>query len=800
MADPSEPLVQTCPSCAALIDVSEEAPFSLMHCPTCGAGMRVRKTFDHFELQEELGSGGMGTVYRALDRNLNRIVALKLLRQEYSRDPDFVRKFQAEAAITASINHPNVVRVYSTGTDHDLLYLAMELVDKGSLDDLMTLQGRVAEAQVLTVGIQIARGLQAAFQRGLIHRDIKPGNILFSDAHTAKIVDFGLAVFMDQAIDEGAEIWGTPYYVAPEKLDAQPEDLRSDIYSLGASLFHAVAGRPPFEAETASMVALKHLKSQSVSLQAFAPDVASATAYVINKCLQKDPTDRYQNYEELIEHLEYAHTERLKTAARRPQRGGMVIEAERSQRAMGWITGAMIALVVIIGVGAFLMRNRNAPRAENPAVEATRKAAAAVDPRYEEARQKILTASPPEAIEAISALEKQPNVPQPLRNWITVHAGMAHLLASQEKESRTVFADLEARGPYSTDPSEQKLAKFFVELGRTLSRGSSISASVAKDYDKSTYEALALFLFALKSWELQKFDEAGPLFRQFQSSPLRKKDPSDSGPASPYAWVGEYKDLSSRYIADFAEYRGVVEILNDTSTLEAQKKALEEARGLRSRLQQPGSLPKALDKRIADLEREIAVQQDAEAKITAEQDAADTRVFTEAKPKAAALSGQYRFNEARAALVNIQLTGEKGRREQEALAKKMEWLAKFKSLLVKDLNAAGFPHAISKRNGAVVAGGIGRATEQQIETRTPYGVVPVPWPEVAQESVIAMAQSFMRPGMPNDLLGDRKWLLGVFSFYARKQREGRSLVAEAAQSRKEYSDALPLFLEFAEAQ
>jgi serine/threonine protein kinase len=137
--------------------------------------MRVRRTFDHFELQEVLGGGGMGTVYRALDRNLNRIVALKLLRQEYSHDPEFVAKFQSEAAITASINHPNVVRVYSTGEDHGLLYLAMELVDKGSLDDLMNLQGRVAEAQVLSVGIQIARGLQAAYQRGLIHRDIKPG-------------------------------------------------------------------------------------------------------------------------------------------------------------------------------------------------------------------------------------------------------------------------------------------------------------------------------------------------------------------------------------------------------------------------------------------------------------------------------------------------------------------------------------------------------------------------------------------------------------------------------------------------
>src|SRR5882757_6631401 len=159
MADATKPAIQECSTCGTLIDVTEEQPLALRHCPNCGAAMRVRRIFNHFELQEILGSGGMGAVYLALDQNLHRPVALKLLREEHSQSPELIESFEKEAAITASINHPHVVRVYSTGIDHGIFYIAMELVNKGSLEDLMTLQGKVPESQVLDVGIQIAQGL-----------------------------------------------------------------------------------------------------------------------------------------------------------------------------------------------------------------------------------------------------------------------------------------------------------------------------------------------------------------------------------------------------------------------------------------------------------------------------------------------------------------------------------------------------------------------------------------------------------------------------------------------------------------
>lgn len=233
MADP-EQLLQPCPNCATLLDVGEEEPFAQVHCPICGTAIRVRRQFNNFSIEEVLGAGGMGAVYKAIDLNLKRPVAPKLLKKEYSADATYIAKFETEARITASINHPHVVKVFSFGSDHGLFYIAMELVDKGSLDDLINLQNRVAEVQVLEVGVQIAEGLQAAHKKGLIHRDVKPGNILFADAHTSKIVDFGLALLMAHEAEERGEVWGTPYYVAPEKLNKEPEDFRSDIYSLGA--------------------------------------------------------------------------------------------------------------------------------------------------------------------------------------------------------------------------------------------------------------------------------------------------------------------------------------------------------------------------------------------------------------------------------------------------------------------------------------------------------------------------------------------------------------------------------------
>src|SRR6266513_3887678 len=302
----SEPTAQTCSGCGTTIDTTAAEPLARIACPTCGKKIRVERTFDHFAVVETLGVGGMGTVYKARDMQLDRFVALKLLRRDLGSEEEHKARLQQEARIAAAVNHPCVIQVFVSGTDHGQFYVVMELVDQGSLDDLMALQPRLPEKRVLEIGIQVAKGLRAAQRRGLIHRDVKPANILFVDEHAAKIGDFGLASSATQRWGIGGVVWGTPEYVAPERLNNNPEDFRSDIYSLGATLFHAIAGKPPIEASTNSATALLESKQRPLDLQATAPDVSAETAEVLQRMIAADPAQRFSSYDDLVAELERA--------------------------------------------------------------------------------------------------------------------------------------------------------------------------------------------------------------------------------------------------------------------------------------------------------------------------------------------------------------------------------------------------------------------------------------------------------------------------------------------------------------
>jgi serine/threonine protein kinase len=268
------------------------------------SSITIGQTFGNYQLERELGQGGIGTVYLAKDSGLNRHVALKILRSDLGEDPSFSTKFLEEVEVTASLAHPNIIRVFTLGEQDGRLYLVMEHLDQPSLEDSMQARGKISEKEVLEIGVGIASALQFAHEEtGLIHRDIKPGNILFGRGNIPKLADFGLAAGARSALGQQDEIWGTPYYVSPERLLRESEDIRSDIYSLGATLYHALAGRPPFEAETAEEVAKRHISDRPPPLRSFCSDAQEQTVFTIDKCLGKKNDSRWPSYTELISQL-----------------------------------------------------------------------------------------------------------------------------------------------------------------------------------------------------------------------------------------------------------------------------------------------------------------------------------------------------------------------------------------------------------------------------------------------------------------------------------------------------------------
>jgi len=593
---PEEPLLQSCAECGAVMDVSEVEPLSAVVCPECGAPSVISATIDHFELVEVIGHGGMGAVYKALDTSLNRYVALKLLRKS-SGSPEQIAQLETEAAITASINHPHVVRVFSTGLDRGRFYIAMELVEKGTLDSLIELQGRVAEAQVLEVGIQIASGLRAAQHAGLIHRDVKPGNILFADSHTAKIVDFGLAIFAEDEAKVRGEIWGTPYYVAPEKLDRKPEDHRSDIYSLGGTLFHALAGRPPFEAENASLVALKHLKSQAVSLQAFAPHVSSNTAYVINRTLAKDPAQRYQSYDELIEHLEYARTQ-LQAAGGKPARARrVVLETDQEKQAMGWVVLGLIGIIFALGITVFLMRDRIFPGRENGGA-VTSEVNLKNDAALSGAVRKLTDGQATEAAAALAKIVEQ-KPPQPRLNWAELLEGAARLIGGEKAEAAAAFSKIESRGSYSKKVTEKPLADFFVEVASRMQGEATIDPAVVKVANAAGFENIALLLYGVKNWEYGAFDDAVELLRRFRQAAPTGRD----------AWIADLKPVAAGYLEEFTAFQMAADRVKSARTLEEKKAAVGSLKAVKGKLaKRAQELASKTSADLARLEKERAAQ------------------------------------------------------------------------------------------------------------------------------------------------------------------------------------------------
>ncbi|HXG47151.1 MAG TPA: serine/threonine-protein kinase [Methylomirabilota bacterium] len=277
----------------------------------CGHPVILPTRIQHFELREIVASGGMGTVYRAFDLNLQRMVGIKMLKREMADDPQVLDGFYKEARATAALNHTNIIHIYSFDEFEGAPYIVMELADHGSLDQWIERDGFVPELNVLDVGIKMSSALESALQRNLLHRDIKPGNILFDEYGEPKLVDFGLAKNTEAADEYEAAIWGTPYYVAPEKIQRHGEDFLSDLYSLGGTLYHALTGHVPFEAETVEEVVAGHVHTPLTPPNLVRPEISQRTSDALVRAMAKHPQERFPSYGDFRMELEASRSELL---------------------------------------------------------------------------------------------------------------------------------------------------------------------------------------------------------------------------------------------------------------------------------------------------------------------------------------------------------------------------------------------------------------------------------------------------------------------------------------------------------
>ena len=301
-----------CGSCRVKIFIpSGLQPFESIPCTKCGHPVLMPMTFRQFELRSIIASGGMGTVYRAWDLNLNREVAVKMLKREMASDEEVLQSFYREARASASLNHTNIIHIYTFDEFEGQPYLVMELADTDSLDKQIDREGRVPELRVLDVAIKIASALDTALKRNLLHRDIKPGNILFNADGEPKLVDFGLARDAEDESADSGVIWGTPYYVAPEKIRRERENFHSDMYSLGGTLYHAITGHVPFEAPTVEEVISAHVSTPLTPPVDVVPEITQATSDALMIALAKNPAERFRTYDEFIMAFEAARSQLL---------------------------------------------------------------------------------------------------------------------------------------------------------------------------------------------------------------------------------------------------------------------------------------------------------------------------------------------------------------------------------------------------------------------------------------------------------------------------------------------------------
>ncbi|MEZ0274757.1 MAG: protein kinase, partial [Roseimicrobium sp.] len=737
--------LSTCPACEGVLDVTPFEPYSKVTCPHCGQAVRVRRKFDHFSILKQIGEGGMSRVFDAEDATLGRHVALKILNRHYSKDSVRMASFEREAQLTAAVTHPNVVKLYSVGRDQGNFYIAMELVGGGSLEGRIVEQGRLSEGDALHVSRMVAEGLRAAYREGLIHRDVKPANILFTDEGTPKIVDFGLALFHERDKDDSGEIWATPFYVAPEKVRDDTEDFRSDMYSLGATLYHALVGKPPHQANTNSIAELKIIKSKAVRLEDSGFKFSQRTCELVNRMLALKPADRHQSYDALVDAFRDAES----------LLGYSVIgRRSRRQKTVYAVAGAVV-MTILLGL---LLRPR--PQVEMKSVEITQgtgeeelssvartlsSGSTPIADVFTSARNMLFEGKFAEArklFDEIIALNDRDagRVKQPTLNKTRFNAALCAMFDGKKEAAERYFRAIKKDSDEGTMAATAESSEFFSEIAKRMAKDLALDLRRADvKYDTSAEAALGYLAHGIAQWHFGKDPDAAMAWLQEFHTCV---------PARGTEWIPSYQKLLSPY---FAEYE-LASKLGDLSnapfgSTENARLALVQVKEVLTDIKLPGALRWKLEERMRFAQQELGrlrrVAEEAErARINAlrQRELAQLKDLNESLP---ALVHGFDYSQGVELLESMNFQSPE---VQNAISDRLYLWSKareFMTTLMADVTARGYAGTLARKSGTPLQGRLTHLGYDTSVVALERGQVSIETDTLTPDVLVTMAQSVL---------------------------------------------------------
>ncbi len=565
--NPQQDQIIDCPECGQPMDVSQLPPYANAICPGCQALTRVKTRMGPYRITGKLGKGGMSVVYRAEDTVLGREVALKVLNDTYAGDALRSERFEREAQIMARVSHENLVQIYAVGRDQGLFYIAMELVEGAGLDSLITAEERVPEDKVLRLTLDIVRGLDAAWNAGLMHRDIKPANILQSPDGVAKIVDFGLSLLQSES-DVEREIWVTPYYAAPETLLRGEEDFRTDMYALGATMYHLLVGAPPRVDASQSSDVLLETKKNLPPLEQVVNDISPMTCFIVDKLMAFHKEDRFSSYPELMDAVEQALEEDV-----RAMQDGLTWAERRAaemrrarRRKCRIIVASSVASVVVLGLGiwgwAAWQQGKGGSRGTPPpalpptagkgttvedmdAAESRLERSIRFGNLFNEAQESLNRGDLVRAAAMFGDLADQPDCPLSTSLWAGLNQVLCMWVRGQFPEGVERLEKLGKKVEGCKDPAELERSRDVGNLVMYLSSGdwSSRMPGLRSNSDLAIHYYVGM---ALKSWYFAgKWPEYGAFLEQVASGAADDQEKNIRELAS--AWLSNLKEYTAQY-------------------------------------------------------------------------------------------------------------------------------------------------------------------------------------------------------------------------------------------------------------